>query len=114
MKIAAGKSYLTRDGKIVGPLTVAADGAWAAGFVFEVVNPRPAGISSPAWKLNGSYSAFGDAEGHPHDLVAEVLPVSELTLSIVGTVGEVVEAFFALPQYHQEQMLRALLARVAA
>ncbi len=115
MKIAAGKSYRTRDGKIVGPLTVARYGDWATGFEFEVVAPRPEGVPSPAWKADGSYSVFSGE--HHHDLVSEVsdepVNVAPYTLSIVGTKAEVIDAFFDLSTSHQEAVLGALLDRVS-
>jgi hypothetical protein len=115
MKIAAGKSYRTREGRIVGPLTVAPEGKWAPGFEFEVVEPRPEGVPALAWKADGSYSRF--ACEHRLDLVSEVsdepVNVAPYTLSIVGTKAEVIDAFFDLSTSRQEAVLGALLDRVS-
>lgn len=109
MKIEIGKTYVTRGGVVVGPLKAV---GFSAQYPFGLDDTDAlalAGLRSPEWMADGRY--YDTAHEHQNDLVKEAGVPAAVTLSIVGTVGEVVDAFFALPQYQQEQMLRALLAR---
>ena len=108
LQLREGAYYRNGRGEKVGPLCA------------RITTGSPWDTYNWQWR-NGDRIYKDDGENYSNDserLIAEWVdaPVNPapVTLSIVGTVGEVVEAFFALPQYHQAQMLRALLARVAA
>ncbi len=117
MKIEAGEFYRTRSGVLVGPLKANHGDIYDSGrfpFIDETST-----LPQPAWTKDGSWHDFNPDQS-PNDLVecTSVIvpePVNEAphVLSIVGTKDEVMAAFFAVPQYLQEQVLGALLDRVA-
>ena len=69
MKIEAGKRYVTRAGRITGPLIVA-EGGYSSEFVFESPGFESETKRAPAWRANGHFG-YPDEPDTPDDLVSE-------------------------------------------